>query len=260
MHVSAPTHPVARRCHAPRARPPRARTRLTTRRTGSPRRWSRCCSRWRSSATRCPSRSVGCASPARSWRSCWRWRCSGPHRRPPSAAPRALVDMRSSRAARWTARSSTSRPSRSSRSSAGSRSSSGRLRRARRGPLRLRRRSSCSSFMVANALNFALVACATAFGYGVPMRQMLRSFVMALPVGVRDRAPDRRRRVHLRRDGRGRGRPRGRRASSSSCTSCARASPPTSAARSSSSARVSSRRCRWACCPRSCRRCRCATP
>ena len=36
-------------------------------------------------------------------------------------------------------------------------------------------------FMVANAINFACIALATAFGYGVPMRDMLRSFVTALP-------------------------------------------------------------------------------
>ena len=35
--------------------------------------------------------------------------------------------------------------------------------------------------MVANAINFAFIAAATAFGYGVPMREMLRSFVTALP-------------------------------------------------------------------------------
>jgi putative nucleotidyltransferase with HDIG domain len=36
-------------------------------------------------------------------------------------------------------------------------------------------------FMVANAINFALIATATAVGYGVPIRLMLRSFVTALP-------------------------------------------------------------------------------
>ena len=36
-------------------------------------------------------------------------------------------------------------------------------------------------FVVANAINFAFIAAATAFGYGVPVREMLRSFVTALP-------------------------------------------------------------------------------
>jgi putative nucleotidyltransferase with HDIG domain len=36
-------------------------------------------------------------------------------------------------------------------------------------------------FMATNAINFAMVAAATRFGFGVPMRQMLSSFVTALP-------------------------------------------------------------------------------
>ena len=89
--------------------------------------------------------------------------------------------------------------------------------------------------------------------------QILRSFVTALPsefatalltAGVAFTYG------HL---GIGVRRPGRRRPASSSCTSCAPACRPTSAARSSSSAPASWRRCRSACSRRCCRPCRCAT-
>ena len=52
-------------------------------------------------------------------------------------------------------------------------------------------------FVVANAINFAFIAAATAFGYGVPVREMLRSFVTALPSEFATGLLDRRHRAHL---------------------------------------------------------------
>ncbi len=37
------------------------------------------------------------------------------------------------------------------------------------------------TFLATNTLNFAMIAGGTAFGYGVPVALMLRSFVTALP-------------------------------------------------------------------------------
>ena len=36
-------------------------------------------------------------------------------------------------------------------------------------------------FLVTNAINFAFIAAGTAYGYGIPVPVMLRSFVTALP-------------------------------------------------------------------------------
>ena len=96
------------------------------------------------------------------------------------------------------------------------------------------RRSCCSRSCSSNALNFVMIAAAAALSPTASRcARMLALVRHGAAVGVRDRPADRRRRLHLRPPRRRRRSASPRSCSSSSCTSCAPACRPRSAARSS---------------------------